>query len=81
MYEVMPHLFESVACSAGSACHTGHTVLNVMSPVLAAMRVPAEYGLGTFRLSCGRHTTEEEIDIAAKCLVGAIANHLMSSQR
>ena len=41
MYEVMPQLFEVVACSAGSACHSGHMVLNVMSPVLQAMQVSA----------------------------------------
>lgn len=39
MYEVMPRLFETLACSAGSACHTGHAVLDIMSPVLAAMKV------------------------------------------
>ena len=41
MYEVMPQLFEVVACSAGSACHSDHMVLNVMSPVLQAMQVSA----------------------------------------
>lgn len=37
MHEVMPKLHETVACSAGSACHSGDVA---MSPVLAAMKVP-----------------------------------------
>ena len=63
-YEIMPPLFSKVACSAGSACHTGHAVLDVLSPVLSAMSVPKEFGLGTLRLSVGRHTTMSEIDRA-----------------
>lgn len=42
-------------------------------------KVHPEYGLGTFRLSCGRHTTEEEVDRAADDLVRAIADHLKIS--
>lgn len=72
MYEVMPSLFEKVACSAGSACHTGHAALDIVSPVLAAMKVPREFALGTFRLSFGRHTTEHEVDYAIKTLVSTI---------
>lgn len=49
----------NVAASTGSACHAGETHL---SPVLAAMSVPAEVGLGAIRFSLGRTTTQEEID-------------------
>jgi cysteine desulfurase len=48
-----------VAASTGSACHTG---LRSMSPVLAAMGLPADVGLGTIRFSLGRSTTKAEID-------------------
>jgi len=47
-----------VAASTGSACHSGHVEL---SPVLKAMGVAPEVGLGAIRFSLGRGTTEEEI--------------------
>jgi cysteine desulfurase len=49
---------EGVAASTGSACHSGQDVL---SPVLSAMHVPLETGLGAIRFSLGRATTAEEI--------------------
>ncbi len=48
-----------VAASTGSACHAGRIEL---SPVLQAMRVPPETGMGAVRFSLGRHTTGAEID-------------------
>jgi cysteine desulfurase len=55
--EILERL-EGVAASTGSACHAGsHT----LSPVLAAMHVPAPIGLGAIRFSLGRPTTSEEI--------------------
>jgi len=50
---------DDVAASTGSACHAGETR---MSPVLAAMAVPKESGLGAVRFSTGRMTTADEID-------------------
>jgi cysteine desulfurase len=50
---------EGVAASTGSACHSGSVQL---SPVLKAMNVPPEIGLGAVRFSLGRTTTREEID-------------------
>jgi len=50
---------DGIAVSTGSACHSGHTTL---SPVLRAMRVPEEIGMGAVRFSLGRTTTREEID-------------------
>ncbi len=54
---------DGVAASTGSACHSGHVEL---SPVLAAMQVPPEIGMGAIRFSLGRATTEEEIDIVVE---------------
>jgi cysteine desulfurase len=48
-----------VAASTGSACHAGSVTL---SPVLAAMGIPPEEGMGTVRFSLGRATTSDEID-------------------
>jgi cysteine desulfurase len=58
-----------IAASTGSACHEGHVTL---SPVLAAMGVPAKVGQGAVRLSVGRFTTEAEVDTAAEALVAAV---------
>jgi cysteine desulfurase len=58
-----------VAASTGSACHAGSVEL---SPVLAAMRVPPNEGMGAVRFSLGRTTTWDELDyVLAK--VGAAA--------
>lgn len=54
--EVLAGLF-GVAASIGSACHAGSVTL---SPVLAAMGVPPEEGMGAVRFSVGRTTTWEE---------------------
>jgi cysteine desulfurase len=50
---------KDVAASTGSACHSGSVEL---SPVLKAMQVPPEIGLGAIRFSLGRTTTREEIE-------------------
>jgi cysteine desulfurase len=50
---------QDVAASTGSACHSGSVEL---SPVLKAMRVPPEIGMGAIRFSLGRTTTREEIE-------------------
>jgi cysteine desulfurase len=50
---------DGVAASTGSACHSGRVEL---SPVLAAMGVPPEVGMGAIRFSLGRTTTDGEID-------------------
>ena len=62
---------EGVAASTGSACHEGRIEL---SPVLEAMGVPPEIGMGTLRFSLGRGTREEEIDQ----VVGALKKILPS---
>jgi cysteine desulfurase NifS len=60
---------EGLAVSAGSACHSGSVEV---SPVLAAMKVPLEYAMGSIRFSTGKMTTEEEIDQAIEIVVKAV---------
>ncbi len=50
---------DGVAASTGSACHAGRIEL---SPVLKAMGVAPEVGMGAIRFSLGRGTTREDID-------------------
>ncbi|MDP2350520.1 MAG: cysteine desulfurase family protein [Chloroflexota bacterium] len=49
---------DRVAASTGSACHAGSVEL---SPVLLAMGITPEVGMGAVRFSLGRQTTETEI--------------------
>ncbi len=59
------HALDGVAASTGSACHAGSIEL---SPVLKAMRVSAQTGMGAIRFSLGRTTTEEEIEVVVRQL-------------
>jgi cysteine desulfurase len=68
--EVLARL-DTVAASTGSACHTGHVEL---SPVLKAMRVAPEVGIGAIRFSLGRGTTREEIDAVTEELADAFVS-------
>lgn len=75
-----------MACSAGSACHAVQVgidssasadaahpaAVDKVSDVLKALLVPDEFAVGTLRLSFGRHSTEQDIDTAAKCIVAAV---------
>jgi cysteine desulfurase len=56
--EILARL-DGVAASTGSACHLGRVEL---SPVLAAMGVPENVGMGAIRFSLGRGTTVHEMD-------------------
>ena len=49
----------AIAASTGSACHSGQIT---PSPVLQAMRVPAERAAGAIRFSLGRTTTREDVE-------------------
>lgn len=62
--EILQRL-DGVAASTGSACHSGSIEL---SPVLRAMRIPPETGMGAIRFSLGRTTTQEEIEAVVKSL-------------
>jgi len=59
--DLLVALFDTVAASAGAACHSNEVTV---SAVLRAMGVPFEYARGTLRFSVGRMTTEDEIDRA-----------------
>ena len=56
---------DGVAASTGSACHSGRIEL---SPVLEAMGVTPDVGMGAIRFSLGRATTHEELDAVAERL-------------
>lgn len=62
---------DGVAASTGSACHVGRVEL---SPVLAAMGVAEESGMGAVRFSLGRQTTDAEIDAVIARLAAAPAS-------
>lgn len=56
---------DGVAASTGSACHSGSIEL---SPVLKAMRVAPETGMGAIRFSLGRTTTQAEVETVVRAL-------------
>ena len=57
-----------ICASTGSACHSGGLV---ESATLEAMGRTKDQIAGTVRISCGWHTSEEEIDRASRLLVDA----------
>jgi cysteine desulfurase len=61
---------EGVAASTGSACHADRIEL---SPVLKAMGVEREVGMGAIRFSLGRSTRQEEIDAVGDRLAQILA--------
>jgi cysteine desulfurase len=60
---------DGVAASTGAACHAGSVDL---SPVLRAMGVPPEEGMGALRFSLGRGTTEAEVREVAERLTRVV---------
>jgi cysteine desulfurase len=58
-----------LAASTGSACHSGEITL---SPVLKAMGISPEVGIGAIRFSLGRGTTQEEIEWVVTRLTQAL---------
>ena len=60
---------EGVAASTGSACHEGSVEL---SPVLKAMGILGEVGMGAIRFSLGRTTTKSEIEYVIDQLTNVI---------
>ena len=67
--EILAQL-DGVAATTGSACHSGHIEL---SPVLEAMRVAPEVGMGAVRFSLGRTTTRNEVDVVVERLADLFA--------
>jgi cysteine desulfurase len=62
--EILAQL-NGVAASTGAACHSGSVEL---SPVLKAMGIPPEIGMGAIRFSLGRTTKFEELEAVAESL-------------
>jgi cysteine desulfurase len=58
-----------MAASTGAACHSGSVEL---SPVLKAMGIPPEVGMGAIRFSLGRTTTVQELDMVVQLLNNVI---------
>ena len=69
---LLAELSDKVAASAGAACHSGGSI----SAVLRAIGLDRAHARGTLRLSTGRDTTLEEVDLAADLLCQAIPRHL-----
>ena len=69
--ELLANIGSLVACSAGSACHASCSDIGTTpySSILKAMNVPADFAVGTLRLSVGPDTTEDEVDYAAEVIV------------
>lgn len=59
----------NLMASTGAACH--HRTVT-LSPVLAAMGIPLEVGMGTLRLTVGRHNTMAEMDMAAEWIIDQV---------
>jgi cysteine desulfurase len=59
-----------IAASTGSACHSGRIEL---SPVLQAMGIAPEVGMGAIRFSLGRGTTHDEIQAVVVRLTDLLA--------
>jgi cysteine desulfurase len=67
--EILERL-DGVAASTGSACHSGRIEL---SPVLDAMCIAPEVGMGAIRFSLGRGSTRAEVDAVVERLNGTFA--------
>jgi len=67
---LLSEIKESVAASAGAACHSGEVE---MSYVLKAINLPVQWARGTLRFSTGRMTTENEIEKAVEIISDAVA--------
>ena len=66
--EILSHL-GNVAASTGAACHSGSVEL---SPVLKAMGISPEVGMGAIRFSLGRTTTVQELERVVQLLKKAL---------
>ena len=66
--EILSQL-EGVAASTGAACHSGSVEL---SPVLRAMGISPEGGMGAIRFSLGRTTTIEELERVVELLKNTV---------
>ena len=67
--EILSKLNE-VAASTGAACHSGSVEL---SPVLKAMGITPEVGMGAIRFSLGRKTTIQELETVVQLLKNVLS--------
>ena len=58
-----------IMASTGAACHDRTVTL---SHILAAMSVPPEVGMGALRLTLGRSNTMEQVEEAARLIIGQV---------
>ena len=65
--EILSRL-SGVAASTGAACHSGSVEL---SPVLKAIGIAPEVGMGAIRFSLGRTTTVQELETVIQLLKNA----------
>ncbi len=72
---IISELSETVAASAGAACHSENVEI---SSVLEAIHLPLEYAMGTIRFSVGRFTTRDEVE-AAIVEIGRVVEQLQPS--
>ena len=66
-----------VSCSAGAACHTDDNddddeTNTKASAILRAMNLPPDIATSTLRLSVGRYTKPEDIEVASTVLVNVL---------
>ena len=66
---ILDKISVAVAASAGAACHADTVEV---SHVLKAMGVPLDWAKGTLRLTTGRKTTNEDIDMAVMIITNAV---------
>lgn len=64
--EMLLRSIHEIAASTAAACHSGSFE---PSKVLLALSLNREEALGALRLSLGRRTTKEEVDLASKLIV------------
>lgn len=66
------------ACSSGSACKTGNPE---PSEVVTALGYPREWALGSLRVTLGKETTAEEVDLFLKTLPELVEKARKLNQR
>jgi len=69
---------DGVAASTGAACHSGSVEL---SPVLKAMGISNEVGMGAIRFSLGRTSTMQELEIVVQLLKNMLPSLVSKAQR
>jgi len=69
--DLLLNKLESIAASAGAACHSGSVDI---SHVLRAMKVPENFAMGAIRFSTGRYTTRKEIAEASQIIIDTVSS-------